>query len=234
MNRSLIVRKLHRWIGLFFSAAVFMASGSGILHNVMTWTQQAPPPARPAGPGLDAARIRVSVQDCLAKIPQQGRKIQAVSIREIGGAPWYQFMFEGVQKPVYMNAETGEFSESQDEVYARQIASSYLGGKAAAFGGYLTSYDSEYIAIFRILPVYRFNAGDRKNSRVYVSTMTGSVTRYTDDAKQFEASAFTNFHKWGFIKNKFWRDLVLTTMTSGIFLLSLLGLILFFMTKPRK
>lgn len=48
MNPRLI-RKLHRWLGLVFSVSrLLIASGSGVLHNVMTRTQ-APPP-RPSPP----------------------------------------------------------------------------------------------------------------------------------------------------------------------------------------
>ena len=40
-------RKAHRWLGLFFSFSILTSSGSGILHNVMTYTQPPPPPRAP-------------------------------------------------------------------------------------------------------------------------------------------------------------------------------------------
>jgi hypothetical protein len=64
--------------------------------------------------------------------------------------------------------------------------------------------------------------------------MTGSVTRHTDDQKQFEARIFTNFHKLGFIPNKNIRDWTLTTLTGAAFLISILGIALFFLTKSKK
>ncbi len=210
-----------------------MASGSGVLHNVMSRTQAPPPPARPGGGGIRVEQIHVSTQEALSKLPNPDTKIHAISIREIDGKPWYQFLLED-EKPFYVNAEDGALNKDQDAVYAKQIASDYLGGTGVEQKDYLTGFNQEYINIFRILPVYRFDAADGLGTRVYVSTMTGSVTRSTNNHKQFEANVFTNFHKLGLIENKDLRDLVLTLTTGGIFLLSLLGIALFFMTIPKK
>jgi uncharacterized iron-regulated membrane protein len=81
---------------------------------------------------------------------------------------------------------------------------------------------------------YRFDFDDERQTRVYVSTTTGSVTRHTDKQRQFQANAFSTFHKLSFIPNKDMRDLVLTVMTGGIFVASLLGVVLFFLTRPRR
>ncbi len=232
---GILLRQMHRWVGLVFSVSVLMSAGSGVLHSVMSRTQPPPPQARPGGQGLDVSQIRFSIQDALAKINHPDFKVQAVSVRSIGGQPWYQFLGEGKTPPVYVSAADGSMNERQDEIYAGQIASESLGGKAVRKTDYLTRFNNEYIAIFRILPVYRFDAGDERGTRLYVSTMTGSVTRATDNRKQFEANVFTNIHKFGFIPNKDVRDFVLTFCTGGIFLVSLLGIALFFATGiPKK
>jgi len=226
------IRKAHRWVGLFFSLSLLMSSGSGVLHNIMSRTQAPPPPARPSGGGLDPAAIAVPVAEALGKLPPS--TLQAVNVRGIGDEPWYQIYTAESPKPQYVNARDGRIDPSQDEAYAAQIASAYLGGASVRKTDYLTRYNSEYIAIFRVLPVYRFDRDDSLQTRVYVSTTTGSVTRHTDRQRQFEANAFTNFHKLGFIPSKDWRDLILTITTLGIFLVSLLGVILFFLTRPKK
>ncbi|MBP9855373.1 MAG: hypothetical protein KBD53_10955 [Candidatus Omnitrophica bacterium] len=225
------VRQIHRWVGLLFSVSVLMSSGSGVLHNVMSRTQSPPPAARPSGSILPQD-VKVSVAEALKYLPDPHAKLQAVSIRSIAGEPWYQFFIEGEKKITYVSANDGKVSDAQDEVYASEIASNYLGGKPVEKTDYLTSFNSEYINIFRILPVYRFDTDDGKGTRVYVSTMTGSITRHTDNQRQFEASVFSNFHKFMFIKNKDLRDGILTFMTFGIFSVAVLGIILFFMTRP--
>jgi len=82
--------------------------------------------------------------------------------------------------------------------------------------------------------VYRFDPTDRLGTRVYVSTVTGSVTRLTDDEKQWEANVFIFVHKFGFIPNKGLRDWSLVAVTGSTFAVSLLGVLLFFLTQPRR
>lgn len=155
------VRQIHRWLGLFFSLSVLMSAGSGVLHNVMSRTQSPPPAARPAGSILPRD-VMVSVGEALQHLPNPAVKLQAVSIRSISGVPWYQLFIEGEKGIVYVSAKDGTMDNRQDEIYASEIASNYLGGASVIKTDYLTSFNSEYINIFRILPVYRFDAGDGK------------------------------------------------------------------------
>lgn len=231
-----IVRQLHRWLGLAFALAALTSAGSGVLHNVMTRTQSPPPPVRPSGAGLELASVRVSPADAAKALPaaMAQKAVSAVNLRSIGGEPWWQFFVSGAPGVQYVNASSGTLDPTQDERYAAEIASSHLGGAKVQRKAYLTAFDAEYIAIFRVLPVYRFDAGDAAASRVYVSTVTGSVTRFTDHRRQWEADVFSNLHKLAFIPNKDVRDFVLTTLTAGVFLASLLGLILFFQTARPK
>jgi len=231
---SRLVRKLHRWLGLLFSLSVLIASGSGVIHNVMTRTQAPPPSARPSGGGMDVQAIKITVAEAVAKLSEPNPEVQAVNLRGIGGQPWYQIYTKGAKGPQYVSAIDGRNDPAQDEAYAAEIAKNFLAGAAAKKTDYLTAFNTEYINIFRILPVHRFDSGDALDTRVYVSTTTGSVTRHTDKQRQFEATIFTNFHKLGFIPNKDTRDLVLTVLTFGTFIVALLGIALFFATMPKK
>ncbi len=229
-----LIRKLHRWIGLVFSISVLMASGSGVVHNIMTRTQAPPPAARPSGGGMDVNAIKVSVAEAVSKLTEPEPEVLAVNLRGIGGQPWYQIYTKASRAPQYVSAVDGKLDPSRDEAYAAEIAKNFLAGAEVKKTDFLTAFNSEYINIFRILPVYRFDAGDVLDTRVYVSTTTGSVTRHTDKQRQFEATLFTNFHKLGFIPSKDMRDLVLTVTTFGTFLVACLGIALFFVTRPKK
>lgn len=231
---SKLVRKLHRWIGLLFSISVLMASGSGVVHNIMTRTQAPPPAARPSGGGMDVNAIKLTVAEAVSKLAEARPEVQAVNLRGIGGQPWYQIYTKTSRAPQYVSAVDGRVDPAQDEAYAAEIARNFLAGTAVKKTDFLTAFNSEYINIFRILPVYRFDAGDSLDTRVYVSTTTGSVTRHTDRQRQFEATIFTNFHKLGFIPSKDLRDLVLTVLTFGTFATACLGIALFFATRPKK
>ncbi len=224
-----LVRKLHRYLGLIFSISILMSSGSGVVHVLMTRTQAPPPAAKPSGALLDTAAIRVTPAEAFP-----GKPPAAINIRNIAGRPHYQAFVPGQLGFTYIDATTGQENKEADAIYAREIASGFLASAGVEQTDYLTEFNSEYIGIFRILPVYRFDLADGKGTRVYVSTITGSVTRHTDDEKQFEAGIFTNFHKLGFIPNKNIRDWTLTILTGAAFLISILGIILFFLTRPRK
>ncbi len=227
------IRKAHRWLGLLFSLTILMSSGSGVIHTIMTRTQAPPPAARPSGGGLDLAAIRISAAEASSLI--SGKKpVTAVNLRSIGGQPCYQLFTADTQIPTYVNASSGAIDPKLDQAYAEEIAINFLGGKSVKQTDYLTHFNMEYIGIFRILPVYRFDAEDGLGTRVYVSTITGSVTRLTDDEKQAEANLFTLVHKFGFIPNKDVRDWTLTIVTGGAFIISVLGILLFFMTRPKR
>jgi len=228
-----LIRKLHRWLGLLFSISVLMASGSGVLHNVMTRTQAPPPQAKPSGGGMDVNAIQITVAEAVAKLGGNA-EAQAVNLRGIGGQPWYQIYIKDAKGPQYVSAIDGRVDPAQDERYAAEIAKNFLAGAEVKKTDFLTAFNMEYLNIFRVLPVYRFDANDGLDTRVYVSTTTGSVTRHTDRERQLEATIFTMFHKLGFIRNKDTRDLVLTVLTFGTFLVALLGIWLFFVTRPRK
>ncbi len=233
MNKQLI-RKAHRWLGLFFSLSILMSAGSGVIHNVMTRTQAPPPSARPSGNGLEVSQIKLGVAEATAKLPESAEGTVAVNIRSIGHQPWYQIYTKTNRAAQYVSAVDGRVDPAQDEAYAAEIAAAFLGGAQVKKSSYLTAFNSEYINIFRLLPVYRFDLGDALHTRVYVSTTTGSVTRHTDDQRQWEANVFTNFHKLGFIPNKDLRDLVLTTLTAATCFVTLLGVLLFFLTRPIR
>lgn len=226
------IRKAHRWLGLLFSLTLLMSSGSGVIHTLMSRTQPPPPQAKPGAARLDTAAIGISAAEAVARLPE-GETAGAINLRTIAGQPCWQ-IFTGKGAIYYVNAVTGVSDPMLDEVYAGEIAASFLGGAAVRKTAFLTAFDRQYIPIFRILPVHRFDSDDGRGTRVYVSTLTGGVTRHTDDGRQFEANLFTLFHKFGFIPNRNLRDWALMLVTGGTFAVSLLGIVLFFLTRPRR
>ncbi len=238
MIRSLLtprrVRSIHRWLGLFFSLFVFTSAGSGLVHTIMSRTTPPPPPARPASEPLAIGEVRVDPTDAMTKIDLGGKPVRAVNFRQISGRPWYQIFVDGAEKPRYVSAVDGNADDSQDEAHAAEIAGRHLGLERPAMTSFLTRFDGEYGPIFRILPVYRFDKDDANGTRVYVSTTTGSVTMATDDARAAEARLFSMAHKWMFIRDKNLRDLLLCLAMCGIMIVSLAGIVLFVLTRPRK
>jgi hypothetical protein len=227
-----LLRRLHRWIGLACALTVLAASGSGILHVVMTWMQSPPPRPQPAGT-INAAAVRISPAEAVERLGGQTLAVNSLSLRTVGGEPWYQVLAAGSPVPLYVNAIDGREDTDTDRRYAMEIASRQLGGAPGRWTRRLDAYDSEYITIFRLLPVHRIEADDGKGTRLYVSTLTGSVARLTSDKSQLEANVFSNVHKYAFIAHKGWRDGLLVTFTGLAFLASLAGVALFFATRRR-
>jgi hypothetical protein len=232
MKRSTL-RFLHRWLGLIFSLFVFAAASSGILHNVMSMRQKAPPPARPEG-AIDVSLIKLTPTEAARSLPASAGDIQSITVRSIAHEPWYQYFVSSQAVPLYVHAGNGRLDARQDELYAAQIASlASLNGRVRK-SDYLTAYNREYLNIFRILPVHRFDFDDATGTRVYVSTLTGSITRRTDNQSQWEVSTFSLLHKFMFIPHKEIRDWVLTGTTGAIALVALLGVLLFFKTGKHN
>ena len=227
------LRQLHRWLGLAFSLSALLASSSGVIHQVMTWTQDPPPKAIPSGPEIPLDSVRIPVAQAVQAVPAATNGIRAVNLRMIAGEPTYVVWTREAKAPAYVSGATGHLAPERDEVFAAEIATRFFGGMTVRKTAFLTAFDSEYLPIFRILPVYRMETGDPAGRRVYVSTMTESVTRFTDEGRQWEANIFSNLHKLAFIPNKMLRDGILVVGTAGIFVLSLSGVVLFFVTRPR-
>ncbi len=229
------IRRLHRWVGLACALTVLAASGSGILHVVMTWTQPPPPRALPAA-DIDPAALPPALRG-----PDGSSlftSVQSVALRPVAGEPLWQVFADGEREPRYFHAD-GRPAPDADTAYALDIARRHLGStglpaEAFTHTRVLTSYDSEYIVIFRLLPVHRVDVADGRGTRLYVSTLTGSVARHTDDRRQFEARVFSNLHKYAFIPHKGLRDGLLVGFTALAFLTSLGGVALFVATARRK
>jgi hypothetical protein len=227
-----LLRRLHRWIGLACAVTVLAATGSGILHVVMTWTQSPPPRPQPAG-AINAAAVRIAPAEAVERLGARDLAVQSLSLRTIGGEPWYQVLAGGSPVPRYVNALDGREDGEADQQYAVEIASRQFGAFPVRWTRRLDAFDYEYISIFRLLPVHRIDVDDGKGTRLYVSTQTGSVARLTSDSRQFEANIFSWFHKYSFIRHKGWRDGLLVAFTTLAFLASLAGIALFFATRRR-
>lgn len=228
--RLISLRKFHRWIGIIVAAYVVMATLSGLMHIIMSNFFTAPPPVMPEGlVNLQSASL--PLKDIVKHIPQ-GAEVKAINLRTIDGDLWYQVITGDNKPPVYINAATGKVDGELDEVYAQQIAQSYLHRTDGVYSSaYLAHFDNEYLNIFRALPVYKFEAEGDKGERVYVSTITGSVTLYLNNARAFGQNMFSYLHKLAFMSNHAVRDILMTFLVLGILSSTVMGLWLFFRTR---
>ncbi len=192
-------RRLHRVLGLIFGIYLITAALSGITHNVIALAYPPPPPALPPGDvGIEAAIISPAEAARLAGI---GSAVAAVNVRTIGDKVIYQLLSATADRPVYVDAATGAVHNNLDACYAAEIAGRALPSQRLSNTAYLTAFDAEYTQMYRTLPVYRFDAAGDDGARIYVSTATGGVTFWTNDARRTLSAIFRNLHMLSFVGN---------------------------------
>ena len=225
------VRNAHSWIGIVVALYVVMATISGGIHIIMANFYSPPPPVMPQGlVNLDKASLPLG--DITKKIPKD-EQVRAVNIRTINNDLWYQVVTEK-GKPYYINATSGLVAENMDDTYAKQIALAYLKSqKNIANSDYITSFNDEYLNIFRVLPVYLFTAENKNGERVYVSTVTGSVTLYLNKPRAFGQKLFSYLHKLSFIQNKLIRDILMSVLVLSVLITTLIGVGIFIARKKQ-
>ncbi len=229
--RPSTTRALHRWIGLACALFVLLASGSGALHVVMTWTQSPPPRPEPP-PGFAPAVVDLPI----SALPDDLR-IRSIQVRLLNGEAWY--LVASAEGPRYFSARDGREEPHLEtrlafDIARRHLAAAALPPEAFTYARRLEAYDREYAPIFRLLPVHRIDVADGRGTRLYVSTVTGGVARHTDDRRQLEANLFGALHKYNFIPHKPTRDAVIVAFCALAFLASLTGIVLFFVTRPGR
>lgn len=192
-------RRLHRTLGLIFGIYLVTAALSGIAHNVIALAFPPPPPAQTPGDiALPTAGITPAEA---ARVAGGATTVAAIDIRMIGGQAVYQLVLPGATNPIYIDAASGTRRQDVDARYAAEIAGRALPGRLLTNTAYLTAFDDEYSQMYRTLPVYRFDAAGDDGARIYVSTATGGVTFWTNDARQALGAVFRNLHMLSFLGN---------------------------------
>lgn len=191
-------RRLHRVLGLIFGIYLITAALSGIAHNVIALAYPPPAALPPGDVGIEAAIISPAEA---ARITGIASTVAAVNVRTIGGNVIYQLLSTTAARPVYVDAATGAVHNNLDARYAAEIAGRALPSQRLSNTAYLTAFDAEYTQMYRTLPVYRFDAVGDDGARIYVSTATGGVTFWTNDARRTLSAIFRNLHMLSFVGN---------------------------------
>ena len=97
------------------------------------------------------------------------------------------------------------------------------------------AYDKEYKSINRLLPVYRVSFDRADGIRIYVETTQDRFSFAMDNRRAVFDELFRIFHTWGWLDVLGrWKDVVVFLVAGLAFCTVLLGVYLFFTTRPAR
>lgn len=190
-------RRWHRRLGLAVALMVLASGASGAWHlgkGVVDRRAQRELPMR-AGQDLPAA--------ALATTPLAGwpRPLLSVSLVESGGRVHARLVepVDGAPPRVlYLALATGpDAAPLEDLAFAGELAGRLAPECAEACdparAQLVTRFGGEYGFVNKLLPVWRFEAGD---TRLYVHAETGALAARVSPADYAEGWSFARLHKW--------------------------------------
>lgn len=211
------LKKLHKYASIICVTYLLMAAFSGSLHIVMSYSK--PPTPK-------SASLSKNVSDLALVKKLNLQNIQGLSLKESGGQFWWQVVQED-SSVRYFNYQNDIEASGVDQDMAVEIAKTVNSSDKIKDIKYVTEFDHEYISIFRILPVYRIQFENSLEEVVYVSTVTGGITLYSNKYKRITSALFSTLHKFSFIPNKTARDAALATFLSLVIITAISGIFIF-------
>lgn len=190
----------HRRLGLVTCVGVVLWGLSGLSHPVMSRLQPKPAAFTAPSAPLDLAEAMDprEVLGCHG-ITQFSR----LNILNVNGAAVYRVAADAHQPARYFS--TGDCSElpAGDEYHARQLASHFAGRPASEIVGarFLTEFDDEYMAVNRLLPVWRIEFAGADHLRAYIDTDQARLATLIDDTREVMGNIFRLGHNWSFLEN---------------------------------
>ena len=234
----MIRKNIYRWhrnLSIIIAFPVLIWAASGFIHPIMSnirpriETQQSPQFV------IDTNLLKVPLGAALRE--NDINEFNNCRIVELNNQLYYQIKKTSTDQPVYLSATDGKALRNGDELYAVFLANYFASGKALAVQSvnYVTDYTSDYNRINKLLPVYRVQFRRNDGICIYADTQQSRFSYATNSARDFLTRAFTLLHTWSWmgkltlLKIVIIAWLMLLTFANGI-----IGLYIFFTTKPKK
>ena len=174
MNRAVLARSLHKWLGLVIGLQILIWLATGLYMVVvdldfihgdpLVKNMQQPMTALDSSlPGMDNLR---------SKYPDASR----IGLKSVLGKPVYTVTTPDGR--YLLDSETGAVISPLDEKTARDIATFHFNGNARILSASLITTDPPMEIQTRRLPLWRIDFDDRFSTSFYVDPYTGRlVTR---------------------------------------------------------
>jgi uncharacterized iron-regulated membrane protein len=189
--------KLHQWLGLLTCAGVLMWGLSGVMHPLMSRLQPKPATFMPPPQSITLEQaVPLSTVLALRRIAH----IEQAGLATIDGEAAYRVQVSGQPVARYFTTERGQEIIDGDSRYAKQLARHYTGltTQAVTDVRLMTTFDDDYPAVNRLLPVWRV-AFDRDDGlRAYIDTSQARLATLSNDTRQTLTQIFQFAHTWSF------------------------------------
>lgn len=192
--------KWHRAIGLIALLPVIGWTLSGLSHPLMSnWLR--PKIAREVYKPVLKQPIRpqMSLQQVLSK--NGITQFRNFGLIHIGDAPFYQVLgHDSVYH--YFSAVDGAFVPDGDRRYALLLARYFTQDEKSGISSMTlqTSFDSEYPAINRLLPVWKVSFNRPDGMDVYIETGHNRLATFNNHTRKTLLSFFEQCHTWQFLE----------------------------------
>ncbi len=211
--------RYHRWFGVVCCVAVMSWGASGVMHPIMSRLN--PQPVNAQAP--QAAPALHEALDPSAVLVRAGiDEISGLRILAWNGASYYQVSQPQQVERRYFEVNTGAELADGDARYAESLARHFTGDGQSKIESVtrLEHFDTEYMSVNRLLPVYRIAFARDDGLRAYVETSPPRLATLIDDRKELLGSIFRIMHNWDFLAE--W-DSLRMTLISTLLALALLS-----------
>ena len=219
--------KLHSWhqsVGIYVCLAIIAWGLSGLAHPLITRLNPQPAAFFPPSSTVDPDAIANPVTTLSAAGITDFRALRLLNFES---RPY--FRVETDDRVIWIDAISSRVRPHGEKDYAVHLARHYLGDYESVVSGVdkITAFDSDYLYIDRLLPVYRVTFDRPDEMRAHVETATGRLATLTDDRKALTGRLFRLFHSWSGGSERHWSFLLMAALLIGAAFTSAAGLFVY-------
>lgn len=190
----------HRRLGLVTCVAVVLWGLSGLSHPIMSRLQPKPAAFTAPSSPLDLTAAMEPGQALACSGISQFQRLNIIKIDDVA---MYRVAVTADTPALYYSAKDCRELAAGDEYYARQLSSHYTGKPVSEIvsARFITQFDEEYMAVNRLLPVWRVEFAGSGNLRAYIDTDQARLATLIDDTREVMGNIFRWGHNWSFLES---------------------------------
>lgn len=170
LNRAVIARTMHKWLGLIIGLQILIWLATGLYMVVIDID------FIHGDPLVRNMQQAVTVPDShikMATLRTMYRDVTDIGIRPVMEKTFYTVTTPG--KRYLIDPQTGEITSPLDEKTAREIARYHFAGDAPVVSASLITSDPPMEIQTRRLPLWRIDFADRFSTSFYIDPYTGGL-----------------------------------------------------------